>query len=665
MFSPQNSFRRVFTALTIAFVLLTLADAADAAEDQNKTPNFVIIFADDLGYGDLSCYGHPTIQTPHLDRMAAEGARFTQFYSAAPVCTPSRAGLLTGRLPVRSGMCSDRRRVLFPDSSGGLPRSEITIAEALKKKGYATAAVGKWHLGHLPEFLPTEHGFDSYFGIPYSNDMDRVLEKKDGEANPDFRKRLFWSPKSDSWNVPLMRDNEVIEQPAEQTTITKRYAEEAVKFISKNKDKPFFLYLAHSMPHVPLFASKDFNGKSRRGLYGDVLAEIDWSVGEVMKALKKEGLAENTLVFFTSDNGPWLTFDDHGGSAGLLRDGKGGTYEGGMREPGIAWWPGTVKRGTVTAELGSTMDLFTTCLSLAGIPTPADRIIDGVDMTPILKGTGPGKRDTYFYYRGEQLYAARKGAFKAHYITKPSYGPGETEKHDPPVLYNLEVDPSEKWDVAKEHPEALAAIAEEVSRHQRKLKRGKVQLDDRIDEWKSLFDGKTLTGWKDPDFAGGGEVHVENGNLVIEMGEAVSGTTWSNDVPRMNYELTLDAMKLVGSDFFCGLTFPVGTNCVTLIMGGWGGAVVGISSLDHMDASDNDTTDYVRFENDKWYRVTVTVTQPKIEVWLDSEKLIDVEIEGRRLGMRPGDIELNMPLGLATFQTSSAFRNFKYRKIMP
>ncbi len=663
---PSRSRFRLLSLLSAAVCAWFVTAASASAAAGKKTPNFVIVFCDDLGYGDLGCYGNPTIATPNLDRMAAEGMKFTQFYSAACVCTPSRAALMTGRLPVRTGMCSDRRRVLFPDSSGGLPQREITIARALKTKGYATAAVGKWHLGHLPEYLPTSHGFDSYFGIPYSNDMDRVLQKKKGEPNPDFRKRLFWDPKSSSWNVPILRDKKEHERPADQTTITKRYTEEAVKFISENKDKPFFLYLAHSMPHVPLFASKDFKGRSRRGLFGDVIEEIDWSVGRVMETLKKEGLAENTLVFFTSDNGPWLIFNDHGGSAGPLRDGKGCTWEGGMREPGIAWWPGTIKPASVTHELGSTMDLFATCLTLAGVEIPADRVIDGRDMTPILKGKGKGKRDSVFYYRGEQLYAMRKGAYKAHFITQGAYDGTKPEKHEKPLLFNLEVDPGEKWDVAQNHADVLAEIGQEVERHQRNLKRGKVQLDARIAEWTPLFDGKTLKGWKDPGFPGGGETHVENGDLVIEMGEMLSGITWTNkQLPRIDYELTLDAKKIQGSDFFCGLTFPVGTNNVTLIMGGWGGAVVGISSIDHMDASDNETTDYIRFDNDKWYRVSLRVTKKKIEVWLDGEQLVDVEIEGRRLGMRPGDIEMNVPLGLATFQTSSAFKNFKYRKIKP
>ena len=297
--------------IAVLFVISTnLSHAADSR------PNIVIIFADDLGYGDLSCYGHPTIKTPHLDQMAQEGIRFTQFYVAASVCTPSRAGLMTGRYPIRSGMCSDKRRVLFPNSGGGMPESEVTLPEALKAQGYTTACVGKWHLGHLPQFLPTSHGFDSYFGIPYSNDMDRVSGAPKGRES-------FWNPKVEYWNVPLLKDQKVIEQPADQTTITKRYGQQAVKFIEANKDKPFFLYLPHNLPHVPLFRSEEFAGHSERGLYGDVIEEIDNTVGQILNTLRKHDLDENTFVFFTSDNGPWLPFNTHGGSAGLLREGKG------------------------------------------------------------------------------------------------------------------------------------------------------------------------------------------------------------------------------------------------------------------------------------------------------------------------------------------------------
>ena len=422
------------------------AQAARVAADK---PNIIIIFADDLGYGDVGCFGHPTIHTPNLDRMASEGTKLTQFYAAASVCTPSRAALMTGRLPIRTGMCSDKRRVLFPNSGGGLQDSEITIAEALKTRGYATCCIGKWHLGHLPQFLPTRHGFDEYFGIPYSNDMRPT---------------------------PLMENETVIEEPADQTTLTIRYTGRAVRFIEQNKDKPFFLYFPHTFPHVPLFASQKYKGTSLRGLFGDVVEELDWSVGEVMSALRRHGLAEKTFVFFTSDNGPWLTQLLRGGSAGLLRGGKGSTWEGGMREPCIAWRPGVIPAGSVNAGLSSTLDLLPTCLSLAGGEFPQDRILDGVNMVPMLTGKGKSQREMMFFYRGTRLMAVRKGPWKMHLITQAGYGEGPTEQ-DPPLLFHLEHDPSEQYNVAKEHPQVIADIVEEIERHRATLKPPPSQLD--------------------------------------------------------------------------------------------------------------------------------------------------------------------------------------------
>ncbi len=440
---------------SLSFAAICALAHADAA--QAKTPNVVVIYADDLGYGDLGCFGHPTIRTPNLDRMASEGMRFTQFYSAACVCTPSRAAIMTGRLPIRSGMCSDKRRVLFPNSGGGIPADEVTLAEALKKQGYATACVGKWHLGHLPQFLPTSNGFDSYFGIPYSNDMDRLADSPKGRA-------AFLDPKFNYWNVPLMRNEKVIERPARQETITRRYTEESVAFIERNKERPFFLYLAHNMPHVPLFRSDKFADVSRRGLFGDVVEEIDWSVGQVLETLRKNHLDDNTLVFFSSDNGPWLIFNELGGSAGLLREGKGSTWEGGMREPTLAWWPGKVSAGVVSRELGSTMDIYTTCVKLAGGEVPQDRVVDGLDLRPVLFGEGKSPRQDMFYYRGTRLMAVRQGPWKAHFITQPGYG-GKPETHDPPLLFNLEHDPSEKYNVADGHSDVIEQIKQLAKRH--------------------------------------------------------------------------------------------------------------------------------------------------------------------------------------------------------
>lgn len=443
----------ILAFITLNFV--TIGSSLAQGSDTNR-PNIVIIFADDLGYGDLGSYGHPTIRTPNLDRMATEGMKFTQFYVGAPVCTPSRAALLTGRLPIRSGMMSAKRRVLFPNSSKGLPPDEITTAEALKTEGYATAAIGKWHLGHESPYLPTDNGFDYYYGIPYSNDMH---SEKRGDPP-----------------IPLMRNKQIIEQPADQRTLTKRYTEESLKFIRDNKDGPFFLYLAHTFPHVPLYASEAFRGTSSRGLYGDVVEEIDWSAGRIMQELNSRGLAENTLMFFTSDNGPWLTKDQKGGSAGLLRNGKGTTWEGGMREPAIAWWPGTIAPGQVSQALATTMDLFSTALALAHVDPPADRVIDGVNLIPVLTGKAKSVREMIFYYREEQLFAVRKGPWKAHFITQSSYVGDKPVTHDPPELYNLEEDPSERFNLAGEYPEIISGIREAVQKHRAKLKRGEDQL---------------------------------------------------------------------------------------------------------------------------------------------------------------------------------------------
>ena len=446
--------KQILFSLALAItVWLSLAQA-------ETPPNIVIIFADDLGYGDLGCYGSPTIRTPHLDQMAAEGLRFTDLYSAAEVCTPSRAALLTGRYPIRNGMCGDRR-VLFPNSKGGLPTEEITIAEALKSKGYETAHVGKWHLGIHQGARPLDQGFDQSFGLPYSNDMDARSDLPKGATSSP-------TPPLDGWNVPLLRNEDIAEQPVIQTTLTKRYTEEATQFIRDQKEKPFFLYFAHTFPHVPMFASEDFKGKSRAGIYGDAVEERDWSVGQVLKTLHHEGIAERTLVFFTSDNGPWLTMGNQGGSAGLLRDGRGSTWEGGMRVAGIAWMPSRIKPRE-TNELACAFDLFPTAISMSGASLPKNVVIDGQDLSPLLFQNKPLSARPFFYYRGNQVFACRLGEWKAHFKTQTGYGQPMAEAHEPPLLFHLGLDPSEKRNVAEQHQDVLSQIKTAVGNHQKTL----------------------------------------------------------------------------------------------------------------------------------------------------------------------------------------------------
>ncbi len=460
----------VWLALTFCVACGSNENPSESSVKNPEHPNVILIFVDDLGYGDLGSYGHPTIRTPNLDRMAAEGQKWTNFYMASSVCTSSRAALLTGRLPIRSGMHSSGKWALDEHSKGGLPTDEFTMAEGFKTKDYATTCIGKWHLGHLPDYLPMQHGFDSYFGIPYANTLDRVPDRSLGRS-------IYYDPKIEYWNLPLMRGESVVERPADQRTVTQRYTDEALQFIRANREQPFFLFLSHTMPHVPLFRSEDFVGVSERGLYGDVVEELDWNVGRILEVVRQEGLAERTLVIFTSDNGPAMGVGDLGGSAGLFREGKLSTYEGGFRVPFIAWWPDRIAPGVVT-EMGSAMDLFSTFLLLAGAEIPTDREIDGLDLRPVLFGTGPTPRKNLLYYHGSRLFAARSGDYKAHFAAPPpSAAPGafntfgtQIAEHDPPVLYHLGRDPSEQFDISAEHPEVIAEIRQLVETHQATVK---------------------------------------------------------------------------------------------------------------------------------------------------------------------------------------------------
>jgi len=461
--------KNLFVVIAALMIMAPYTKSEAQPVDQKK-PNIIIIFTDDQGYGDLSSYGSPNIRTPHLDKMASEGQKWTNFYAAASVCTPSRAGLLTGRYPVRSGMASNVSRVLFPDSNGGLPEREITIAEQLKEAGYQTAAIGKWHLGHREQYLPTNHGFDTYYGIPYSNDMDPVAGK------PPYWDYADEPIPFEYYNVPLMRNTEIIERPADQNTITHRYTQESISFIEENRDQPFFLFLAHSLPHIPLFVSEKFRGHSDAGLYGDVIEEIDHGVGQIRRKLEELEIADQTLVVFTSDNGPWLVFRTHGGSAGMLRAGKGMTWEGGMRVPAIFWWPGTIEPKIVT-DIGSSLDIFPTVSFLAGVDVQDDRVVDGVNLTPVLLGEGESSRKEMLFYRGATLYAARKGDFKAHFIIEGAYGQFEEKQVlETPLLFDLREDPGEKYNVAHEHPEILREIEKMVEEHKETL----VEVEDQL-----------------------------------------------------------------------------------------------------------------------------------------------------------------------------------------
>lgn len=452
--------RKIFSC--VVGVLLAALIPLEAQEADR--PNFVLIFADDLGYGDLASYGHPAFQTPHLDRMAAQGARFTDFYVPMPYCAPSRASILTGRYPFRHGVVGNPT----PDSGVndyGLPATEVTIAQALKEQGYATTAIGKWHLGHIPEYLPIRRGFDSYFGILYSNDMRPVQ---------------------------LVEDDRVVEYPVVQGTLTKRYTERALRFIEAKRDQPFFLYLPHAMPHKPLAASEDFyTPDTSDDLYADVIRELDWSVGQVLAKLRELGLDENTLVIFTSDNGPsW------GGSTGGLRGMKSRTWDGGVRVPFIARWPGRIPAGLVSKEPAASIDVFPTFANLAGASLPEDRTMDGRDILPLM--TSPGAESPHeaiFAMSGGRLHIVRSGKWKLHVRAPgPSRGPENIEAYiegsfnarkpdgttiiapfeqpyptqypgvltgDAPremMLFDLEADPAEQYDIADSHPDVVKRL---------------------------------------------------------------------------------------------------------------------------------------------------------------------------------------------------------------
>jgi arylsulfatase A len=458
-------------ALTAACIA---AATAAAAEERPEKPNIVLIFIDDLGYGDIGPFGNTRVKTPNLDKMAEEGMKFTSFY-ATPVCSMSRACLMTGCYNTRVSIPG----VLFPGSNIGLHPDEVTLAEIVKPRGYATTCIGKWHLGHREPFLPTKQGFDSYFGIPYSNDM--TIDPKHARFAKDclFREEMTEEKARAGTlrnKVPLMRGEEVVEYPADQNTLTKRYTEEAIKFITENKAKPFFVYLPHTMVHGPLAASDDFRGKSGAGLLGDAIQEVDWSVGRILQTLKDLDLDRKTLVIFTSDNGAAA------GSSAPWRGKKGSIYEGGVREPCIMRWPGQIPAKTTCPHIAGNIDVLPTFARLVGAELPKDRILDGRDITSLMfRADAPPVRGTHLYFTGNgELGAIRQGDWKL-FLKAPPKPKAKAEKDkekeadkkpaaDKPILYNLAKDPAESTDVAADHPDMVTKLREEAEKRGKEIK---------------------------------------------------------------------------------------------------------------------------------------------------------------------------------------------------
>ena len=439
---------------------LAVGSAPQAVAAKKKSPNVVVIFMDDMAYADIGPFGAKAYPTPHLDRMAKEGRKFTDFYVTQAVCSASRAGLLTGCYNVRVGIFG----ALGPKSNNGLHANEVTLAELCKQKGYATAIYGKWHLGHHKQFLPMQHGFDDYFGLPYSNDM---WPYHPGVLHLPMKERLKRWP-----HLPLIDKNEIINTQVsgkDQELLTTQYTERAVEFIEKNRDNPFFLYVPHSMVHVPLFVSDKFKGKSGAGLFGDVMMEVDWSVGQILETLRKHKLDKDTLVVFTSDNGPWLSYGDHAGSSGPLREGKGTMFDGGCRESTLMWWPGTIPAGSVCSTPAMTIDILPTVAELIGAQLP-DHKIDGKSIVNLVTGKNDkSPQEAYYFYYGQQLQAIRMGKWKLHFphgyrtmAGRPGGTGGIPTKYSQAKiglsLFNLEEDIGESTDVKAKHPKVVAKM---------------------------------------------------------------------------------------------------------------------------------------------------------------------------------------------------------------
>lgn len=444
-------------------LLITCASLITSACVQAAKPNFVIIFIDDQGYGDLSCFGSKIIDSPNIDRLATEGRKFTSFMVASPVCTPSRAALLTACYPKRVGM---HQHVLFPSSTKGLNSEEHTIADLLKQQGYATACFGKWHLGHHPEVLPTANGFDTYFGIPYSNDMNHPDNKGKPKGGADGMDALWQNPESTltHWNTPLFEDEEIVELPVDQRTVTRRYTQKAIDFVTAHQDEQFFVYLPHSMPHIPLYVPDDVQDPNPKNAYINTIEHIDAEVGRLLNTLDELKLTENTYVVYTTDNGPWLQFKHHGGSAGPLREGKGTTFEGGQRVPCLIRGPG-IPAGTVCDELTGTIDVLPTIAAITKTALPTDKKIDGLDVTGLWMGTTEESPRTEFIHYTSQgnLEGLRQGNWKL-LVKKPRQQRNRKNKPAVPakppqiMLFDLSNDIGEENNLAAAHPDVVSRL---------------------------------------------------------------------------------------------------------------------------------------------------------------------------------------------------------------
>ncbi len=621
--------------LCLLFLSILLFPAFAGTLAAGDKPNFILIFTDDQGYNDLGCFGSPNIKTPNIDQMAAEGMRFTSFYSAASICTPSRAALLTGCYPERVGGLS----VLFPISNRGLNPEEITIAEILKSQGYATACFGKWHLGHHKPFLPTSQGFDEYVGIPYSNDMgiDPDMDvAEDVIWNEGFNLQKFRNGGIKRKNPPLFRDTKVIEYPVDQRLLTRRYTAETLRYIDEHQGGPFFVYLPFTMPHVPLYVSDEFRGTSNAGLYGDAVEEIDFAVGEIVNRLRELDLAENTMIIFTSDNGPWNLKGSEkskvkgssdrrvGGSAFPLRGHKYQLWEGGVREPCVMWWPGRIPAGETCDEIASTIDLLPTLAELSGAGIPAEAPIDGKSIVPLIENRDGALSPHEAYFYGTK--GVRSGRWK--WIDG--------------ALFDLDTDVSEKKDLSKQLPQIVATMSAMLARHKIDLKEN-ARPAGTFKRKKRTF--PELPGWE-----------IQKGSWTVLDGilrQSFDSETsiFSPKIEAPEYVFEVEARALKGDEAFRVMVMaPDHENYLRLSIGSFGNTRHSLMLVQKKDVEQRRKPFKGKIEYGKWYNITIHVGGGRVRCFLDDEKIHDEPLEGDPV---PGSV------GLGSLKSEAEFRNIR------